>query len=100
MTACNWPSGREINCLSWAAALDVLNRNGAEMEPAHLEGLRGSDLRALVHRLKRESHESGACECSAAGYIRDGGGTARPRLPGVPGWQRTTEAEIRGFDNV
>jgi len=77
-SACYWPSGREIRRLSWSAAVELLDRMGADVEAIGAGGVRLSDLRELVHRLKAESHARGDCECSAAAYIRAGGGTAPP----------------------
>ena len=73
--SCNWPSGREIRRLGVSDCRDVLARFG--VEGPEIDSMRMSELRALIHRLKRESHERGDCECPAAVYIRAGGGTRR-----------------------
>lgn len=69
---CYWPSGREIRRMGVAQCRDTLARFG--VEGPEVEVLRMSELRALVHRLKREAHERGDCQCPAAAYIRAGGG--------------------------
>lgn len=71
---CHWPSGRAIRRLNSANARAVLARFGVEGGDVELMDM--SELRELVRRLKRESHERGDCECPAAAYIRAGGGAA------------------------
>lgn len=70
---CYWPSGREIRRLSIARCLELLAAMG--VEGADVDALAKPELRALIHRLKRQAHLAGDCECSAAAYIRRGGGT-------------------------
>ena len=70
---CFWPSGAAIRRMKSDECLELLSSMGVEPDP----GMRMGDLRTLVHRLKRESHENGDCECPVAGYIRNGGGQAR-----------------------
>lgn len=72
---CNWPSGREIRRFSVEACLEVLA--GFGVEGPQVRAMRMSELRALIHQLKRESPRWCDCECPAAAYIRAGGGTAR-----------------------
>ena len=71
---CFWPSGRTIRRMNWDQTANFLATMGVE---GPYDGYQLSDLRRLVAKLKRDSHERGDCECPAAAYIRAGGGQPR-----------------------
>ena len=92
-TECFWPSGTAIRHMNSARRLELLSSLGVEPD---LEMSMG-DLRQLVHRLKRSSHENGDCDCPAADYIRRGGGQARV-LP--PGYTACAKSGLGGCDEL
>ena len=75
---CFWPSGRTITRMGTIECLAFLSDIGLDTENDRITSLRMSELRSLIQKLKRDSHENGDCECPAARYIRRGGGKPHP----------------------